>query len=68
MKKNSKIQFWIETDAKSQINKKAIEEGLTFSEYCRTKLIGNSRLVKIEEKLSEIASILGKKLNIQSGG
>ncbi|MCW8965734.1 MAG: hypothetical protein OQK82_03475 [Candidatus Pacearchaeota archaeon] len=40
--KNSQIHFLINTDDKNKLMKKAEEENLDFSEWCRRKLLGNS--------------------------
>ena len=54
MRKTSKIHFWIETEARQFIEKQAIEEGLTISNYCRNKLKEDSDISKIKNMLEKI--------------
>lgn len=58
MRKNSKIHFWIETENKKLIEKLAMEEGLTISDYCRNRFKENSKLTKIESTVDKILFLL----------
>jgi len=61
MKKNSKVHFWIETETKRIIEKKAEESGLSISEYCREIIKDNSKFLKIENALDKIIYILNNR-------
>ncbi len=58
MRKTSKIHFWIETETKQLIEKQAREEGITISNYCRSKLKGDSDILKIKNMLDKILFLI----------
>jgi len=58
MRRNSKIHFWIETEAKQVIKQKAQEEGLSVSEYCRDLIRDDLRLLKLEIMMRKVIFIL----------
>lgn len=58
MKKNSKIHFWIETELKNSIEKKAKEKELSVSEYCREIIKDNFKFAKLEIILEKMIFLL----------
>ena len=60
MKRNSKIHFWIETEIKEIIKKKAKEDNLSLSEYCRDIIRDNLKSLKLENMIERILEILDK--------
>ncbi len=56
MRKNTKIHLWLDSELKELITKRAKEEGLIISEFCRRKLRDDSRLARIELMLEKILS------------
>lgn len=54
MKKNSQIHIFIETELKDKLEKQAQEQEISFSEICREKLRGNSKLDNIIFMLEKI--------------
>lgn len=55
MKKNCKINLWLETELKQAIEKQAVGERISISELCRQRLREN-KLLKIEMMLEKILS------------
>ncbi len=53
-KKNSQLHLLIETDVLKKMKKKAKENNISLSEWCRKKLGENSQLDRIEAKLDKI--------------
>lgn len=53
MVKNSMIRVLIETDLLANLKKKAREENLNFSEFCRRRLIEPLSLIRLESFLKE---------------
>lgn len=51
MKKNYRLTVWIESELKEKLEKKAKEQKISLSEWCRRQLLENSKLEKIEEKI-----------------
>jgi hypothetical protein len=58
MRKNSKVHFWIETELKLMLEKKAKSEGLSVSEYCRNILREDFKFREIKIMLEKIQSAL----------
>jgi len=56
-KKNSQLHFLIETDVLEKMKKKAKENNISLSEWCRKKLRENSQLDRIESKLDKIIKL-----------
>ena len=54
--KNSCVHFVINTEEKKKLMKKAEDEGIHFSEWCRKKLRENSQLDRIERKIDKLLS------------
>jgi len=54
MKRNSYLQIRIETEILHKLKNKAKSTGLSLSEFCRRKLLGSSKLEKIEFMLEQI--------------
>lgn len=54
MKKNSQLHLLIETDVLKKMKKKAKEENISLSEWCRKKLRESPQLDRIEAKLDKI--------------
>ncbi len=54
MKKNSQLHLMIETDVLEEMKKKAKEENISLSEWCRKKLREDPQLDRIESKLDKI--------------
>ncbi len=60
MKKNAQIHLWLETELKERLEKEAKEYNLSLCEFCRQKLIENPPLIRIENILEKIQTILNK--------
>ena len=52
--KNSQIHLFLETDLKESLERDALKNGMSLSEFCRFKLKSNSQLDKIEFLLEKL--------------
>lgn len=58
MRKNSKVHFWIETEIKQALEKRAYGDGLTISQYCRNRLNDADKISSIEGMVKKILFLL----------
>jgi CRISPR/Cas system-associated exonuclease Cas4 (RecB family) len=56
MRKTCKIHLWLDSELRELINKRAKEEGVPLSEFCRRKLKEDSRIARIENMVEKILS------------
>ncbi len=68
MKKNSKINVWIETELYQKLKKQAEDEGTNLSQICRRRLMENPPLIKIENMISELSKKINYSIKSKTGG
>lgn len=58
MGKNSQIHLMIETHIKDGLRKEAAKYDMNLAEFCRTKLVEEFKLKKIEDLILEIRDLV----------
>jgi len=68
MVKNSMIRVLIETEILDKLKKRAKEDNLSFSEFCRRKLVEPISLVQLEPLLKHFYEELKRSNKLKLGG